>query len=50
MTLAHRDRTDILELIHLNGHFVDSGELERLGELCPPEVTYDVRSARVRSR
>jgi len=42
MTLAHRDRTDITELIHRHGHLTDAGELERMGELFTPDVTYDV--------
>jgi ketosteroid isomerase-like protein len=42
MTLAHRDRTDIVELIHRHGHVIDDGELERVGELFTPDVTYDV--------
>jgi ketosteroid isomerase-like protein len=36
------DRTAITDLIHLHGHLVDSGELERAGELFTPDVTYDV--------
>jgi len=42
MTLAHRDRTDIIELIHRHGHVIDDGELERVDELFTPDVTYDV--------
>jgi ketosteroid isomerase-like protein len=36
------DRTAITDLIHLHGHLVDGGELERAGELFTPDVTYDV--------
>jgi ketosteroid isomerase-like protein len=42
MTLAERDRIDITELIHLHGHLMDGGELERTGELFTPDITYDV--------
>lgn len=36
------DRTAITDLIHLHGHLVDGGELDRAGELFTPDVTYDV--------
>src|SRR4051794_21119679 len=36
------DRTAITDLIHLHGHLVDGGELERAGELFTEDVTYDV--------
>ena len=42
MTLADRDRTAITDLIHVHGHLVDGGDLERAGELFTPDVTYDV--------
>ncbi len=35
-------RTAITDLIHLHGHLVDGGELERAGELFTEDVTYDV--------
>jgi len=36
------DRTAITDLIHLHGHLVDGGELERAGELFTHDITYDV--------
>ena len=42
MELANRDRTAITDLIHLHGHLVDGGELERAGELFTSDITYDV--------
>lgn len=42
MELANRDRIAITDLIHLHGHLVDGGELDRAGELFTPDVTYDV--------
>ena len=36
------DRTAITDLIHLHGHLVDGGELERAGDLFTEDVTYDV--------
>lgn len=42
MELASRDRAAITDLIHLHGHLVDGGELERAAELFTADVTYDV--------
>jgi ketosteroid isomerase-like protein len=42
MALSERDRIDITDLINLHGHFTDAGELNRLGELFSPDVTYDL--------
>src|SRR4051794_23311964 len=47
MTLADRDRTEITELIHRHGHLTDEGELERMGELFTPDITYDVTDFRL---
>jgi ketosteroid isomerase-like protein len=42
MTLTARDRVEITDLINLHGHLVDAGNLDGAGELCTPDVTYDV--------
>ncbi|MCO5993565.1 nuclear transport factor 2 family protein [Actinoallomurus rhizosphaericola] len=42
MALTCEDRFLIAELIAMHGHLCDSGELERLGEVFTPDVTYDV--------
>ena len=42
MALTHQDRIDITDLINQHGHLVDAGELDRLDELCTPDVVYDV--------
>ncbi|MGW4888677.1 nuclear transport factor 2 family protein [Streptomyces murinus] len=36
------DRLDITDLVSTHGHLVDDGQLERLEELCTPDVVYDV--------
>lgn len=42
MALTHEDRTAVTDLISLHGHLVDSGHLDRLGELFTADVTYDL--------
>jgi len=42
MALTEQDRTDITDLINLHGHLADAGELDEMGELFAPDVTYDV--------
>ena len=42
MAVPAEDRLAISELIALHGHIMDSGELDRLGDLFSPEVTYDL--------
>ncbi|ONH31629.1 nuclear transport factor 2 family protein [Pseudofrankia asymbiotica] len=42
MTLTAEDRTAIADVIHQYGHLIDAGELDRLGELFTPDVTYDL--------
>lgn len=42
MELAQRDRNDITDLINLHAHLLDSGELDRAGELFTSDVVYDV--------
>jgi ketosteroid isomerase-like protein len=42
MALTEQDRIFINDLINLHGHLTDAGELDRAGELCTPDVTYDV--------
>jgi ketosteroid isomerase-like protein len=42
MVLTEHDRIDINDLINLHGHLTDAGELDRAGELCTPDVTYDL--------
>jgi ketosteroid isomerase-like protein len=42
MVLNEHDRIDINDLINLHGHLTDAGELDRAGELCTPDVTYDL--------
>lgn len=42
MALTAEDRTAITELISMQGHLVDAGELDRLHELFTADVTYDV--------
>jgi hypothetical protein len=42
MTLSAEDRFAITDLVHLYGHLIDGGELDRLSELFTPDVIYDV--------
>ncbi|PPK68049.1 nuclear transport factor 2 family protein [Actinokineospora auranticolor] len=42
MGLGDQDRIDITDLVNRHGHLCDAGELDRLGELFTPDVTYDV--------
>ena len=42
MALAEQDRIDITDLINLHGHLTDAGELDQVGELFTPDVTYDL--------
>jgi hypothetical protein len=42
MALTEQDRIDLNDLINLHGHLMDAGELDRAGELFPPDVTSDV--------
>lgn len=35
------DRAAITDLIALHGHYVDTGQLDRLGELLAEDITYD---------
>lgn len=42
MALSHEDRTAVTDLIAMHGHMVDSGRLDRLGELFTADVVYDV--------
>ncbi|GAA0895575.1 nuclear transport factor 2 family protein [Pseudonocardia zijingensis] len=42
MPLSEQDRIDITDLIHLHGHHVDTGRLDRAAELFTPDVAYDV--------
>ena len=43
LKLSTGDRLAIHELIGLHGHLVDSGDLNRLGEVFTPDVVYDLR-------
>ncbi|MBL7498417.1 nuclear transport factor 2 family protein [Frankia sp. CNm7] len=42
MALTAEDRVAITDLVYRYGHLVDAGELDRLGELFTPDVTYDL--------
>ena len=42
MALALEDRLAITELIHLHGHLVDGGELDRLSEVFTADVVHDL--------
>jgi hypothetical protein len=42
MALTEQDRIDITDLIHLQSHLVDTGELDQAGELFTPDVTNDL--------
>lgn len=42
MALTAQDRIDITDVLNLHGHYTDAGELDRVGELCTPDVTYDL--------
>lgn len=42
MTLSAEDRFAVTDLISMHGHLVDSGELDRLGELFTEDVVYDL--------
>ncbi|KIF66745.1 polyketide cyclase [Streptomyces sp. AcH 505] len=42
MTLSAEDRFVVTDLISMHGHLVDSGELDRLGELFTEDVVYDL--------
>lgn len=48
MTLTDQDRTDITDLINLHGHLVDTGDLDRAGDLFTQDVAYDVGSGVLR--
>jgi 3-phenylpropionate/cinnamic acid dioxygenase small subunit len=42
VTVSPDDRAAITELLARHGHLFDDGELDRLGELFTPSVSYDV--------
>jgi 3-phenylpropionate/cinnamic acid dioxygenase small subunit len=42
MSVSLEDRMAVTDVISRHGHLVDAGELDRLGELFTPDVTYDV--------
>jgi ketosteroid isomerase-like protein len=42
MALSEQDRIDINDLINLHGHLTDAGQLDQVGELFTPDVTYDL--------
>lgn len=43
MALSPEDHMRITELISQHGHFMDSGEFDRLDELFTDDIVYDVR-------
>ncbi|WP_067546786.1 nuclear transport factor 2 family protein [Nocardia crassostreae] len=42
MALSLQDRLDITELLSQHGHFMDSGELDRLDQLFTDDIVYDL--------